>query len=112
MGLVILPQQKISLWQILFYLSMGVVVLWLILKLTGVIQTPVWLEFGVPIFSLVFGIFTLYRNLLNGIKDISVGLATVAVKVDHIEKDVSSLKHDMITVKQDMGIVKKKLHLS
>lgn len=112
MELIILPQQKISLWQILFYLSMGVVVLWLILKLTGVIQTPVWLEFGVPISGLVFGIFTLYRNLLNGIKDISVGLATVAVKVDHIEKDVSSLKHDMITVKQDMGIVKKKLHLS
>ena len=109
---IILPKQKISIWQILFYFSMGVVLLWLILKLSGVIQTPLWLEVGVPTAGLLLGIFTLYRNIFNGIKDLSVGVATVAVKVDHIEKDVSSLKQDMITVKQDMGIVKKKLRLS
>ena len=116
---IILPKQKVSIWQILFYFSMGVVLLWLILKLSGVIQTPLWLEVGVPTAGLLLGIFTLYRNIFNGIKDLSVGLATVAVKVDHIEKDVSSLKQDMFVVKQDtsllkkdMSIVKKKLRLS
>lgn len=85
-------KQKISIWQILFYFSMGIVVLWLILKLTGIIQTPLWLEFGVPISGLVFGIFTMYHNLMRAINKLGIGLATLTVKVEHLEEDIHLVK--------------------
>ncbi len=104
-------KQKISIWQILFYFSMGVVLLWLILKLSGVIQTPVWLEFGVPIAGLFVGIFTMYHNLMRAITKVGITVATLIVKVDHLEKDVSSLKQDMHLVKQDMTLVKQDMNM-
>lgn len=97
-------KQRISLWQILFYLSMSVVLAWLILKLTGIIQTPIWLEFGVPIAGLFFGVFTMYHNLMKAMNKVGIGLATLTLEVKHMGEDVRSLNDDMKTVK-------KKLHL-
>jgi hypothetical protein len=48
MNEIVIPQQKVSIWQILFYFSMFILTVWLILKVTGVIQTPLWLEYGIP----------------------------------------------------------------
>jgi len=105
----------------LFYLSWTVLAIWLILKLTGVIKTPFWLEYGVPIGSLIIGIFGLYRDVLENVQKLSIGLTALStdfkhfnikvdlldskvnqldlsvnhlnLKVDHIDKDVESLKH-------------------
>lgn len=104
-------KQKISIWQILFYFSMSIVLLWLILKLTGIIQTPVWLEFGVPIAGLFAGIFTMYHNLMRAITKVGITVATLAVKVDHLERDMNVVKQDTSLLKKDMDIVKKKIHL-
>ena len=35
-------------WQGLFYVSWATVVIWAILKSVGIIQTPIWLELGLP----------------------------------------------------------------
>lgn len=84
-------ENKISFWQALFYLSWSILALWLILKVTGMIRTPVWLEYGVPIGSFMVGILALYKNILKDISGIAIGLATVTVRVDHIAGDVGKL---------------------
>ena len=78
-------QKHISPWQILFYFSLSVLTLWLILKVAGVIQTPVWLEYGVPIASLILVALAQYQHIIET-------LAQLVVKVDHLDKDVEMLK--------------------
>jgi len=85
-------QQRISPWQVLFYVSWSVLALWLILKVTGIIHTPVWLEYGVPIASLLVGILGIYQNVLEQLKNVTVELARVVAKVEHIDRDVETLK--------------------
>ena len=115
---IILPKQKVSIWQILFYVSMASLTLWLILKLTGVIQTPDWLEYGFPAASLIISIFSFYQNLTENIKLLSVGFATLTVKVDHLESDMhvvkqdfGVLKHDVSSLKTDVSLIKKKIKM-
>lgn len=71
---------------------MLVLTIWLILKVTGVIQTPLWLELGVPVASLIIGVFALYHNLLEKMNQLAVNMATLSTKFDHLDKDVESLK--------------------
>jgi hypothetical protein len=96
-------EQKISPWQILFYLSLSVFTLWFILKVTGVIQTPFWLEYGVPLITIVLTILSQYQHIMERmsmqyhqlserIQSVTVSLAGLASKVDHIDRDVESLK--------------------
>lgn len=90
---------KYSKWQILFYVSWTVVAIWLVLKVIGVIQTPIWLEYGIPMGGLLLGAWGIYHNLMENINKLAVGFATLNVKfdnlsskVDHIDKDVEWLK--------------------
>jgi len=85
-------RQKMSPWQLLFYVSWAVIALWLILKLAGVINTPVWLEYGVPLASVLLGIFGMYQNILEQLKSLTVGFATLNAKLEHVDKDVDTLK--------------------
>lgn len=78
-------RKRISPWQVLFYVSWSVVALWLILKLTGIINTPVWLEYGVPIAGLLLGALAHYQHIIET-------LAKLVVKVEHLDKDVEMLK--------------------
>ena len=91
-------QRKFLFWNTLFYISWSVLALWLILKVTGVINTPIWLEYGVPIASLLIGVLALHSNIFDSIKQLAIGFATLDVKVDNIESDVGILKHDMKSV--------------
>lgn len=97
-------QRKFLFWNTLFYISWGVLALWLILKVTGVINTPVWLEYGVPVSSLLVGILALYSNVLDSIKQLTVGLATLTVKTNFIEKKVDhvDMKVDNLDDKVDI----------
>ena len=114
-------QDKSLFWHSLFYASLAVLTAWLILKVIGVIQTPAWLEYGVPAASLILSIVAFYQKILDSINKIAVGLATlttrvghlnvrldavgtnvsdlttkvctVTVKVDHVDKDVEILRN-------------------
>lgn len=84
--------KEISVWQIMFYVSWTVLSIWLILKVTGIIQTPIWLEYGVPIGSLIIGVFGLYHNIMEAFNKLSVNLAALTSKVNHMEKDIELVK--------------------
>lgn len=73
--------------------------LWLILKLTGIIQTPVWLEHGIPIAGVILGVFSCYQHLLKT-------LMHLVVKVDRLESDVHVLKADAGMLKSDVHVLK------
>lgn len=88
--------EKMSPWQILFYVSWSVVALWLILKLTGVINTPFWPEYGVPLAGLLLGLLSFYQNIVEQLKELVVGFATLNVKVSHIDQDVEMLKRAQV----------------
>ena len=101
-----LMNEKMSIWQILFYVSWAVLTLWLILKITGVINTPVWLEYGVPIGSVILGIFGLYHNLVETINKVVIGLAHIEKDFEVLKTDVGTLKTDVGTLKTDVGTLK------
>ncbi len=101
--------KKISFWQLLFYFSWAVLTFWLILKITGVIKTPLWLEYGVPLGGLILGIFGLYQNILESIGKLTVQMTALTMKVDHLDKDAEILKKDIGLLKDNVSILRKEL---
>lgn len=95
--------RKLNFWDYLFYTSMSVVMLWVILKSIGVIQTPFWLQYGLPVGGFVLGVFALYYNLLNNIMNINV-------KVGGVEKDTHILKDDVKEVKSKVNNLELKIN--
>jgi|SRR3989344_835844 len=108
-----------TLW--LMLLNALVILVWVILKIFAVINTPTIVQMlphlgGVGfLISFILACGKFLQNMesvgrdLERIKD-DVG----AMKTDirYLDKDVHVLKRDMENVKQDLGIVKSKLHLA
>ena len=92
--------RKVNYWELGFYASLIALTIWLILKVIGVIQTPVWLEYGIPIGSLIIGFLTFYQNIINAIHEVTKGLAVITSRVNHVEEKVDNLNKDMKELKQ------------
>ncbi len=91
---------KFRFWNIVFYASWIVVAVWLVLKSFGVINTPFWLEYGVPISGLMFGALSLYGNISASLRDLAVGLASLGVKFEHLEIKVDRIESDVEILKK------------
>ena len=94
---------KRSVWDYLFYASLLILLIWLILKVTGVIRTPVWLEYGVPIATVIMTFFTFYQGLLDKIFSMQLQINVLAVndarieeRLKHLDKDFEELKKAVI----------------
>ncbi|MEK6885698.1 MAG: hypothetical protein AABX17_01915 [Nanoarchaeota archaeon] len=44
---------KISIWDVLAWLALAFIVVWLILKTLGIINTPLWLEYS-PLYAAAY----------------------------------------------------------
>ena len=88
-----MDKHKIREW--IIYISMGIVVIWIILKSVGIIQTPFWLEYGVPVGSFIAASLTIYKDLID--------------KLHNLDKDVHSVKNDVSNLKIDIKEVKEKV---
>ena len=93
---VIEHQTKRPIWDYLFYLSLLVLTIWLILKVTGFIHTPLWLEYGVPIGSAIITMATFFQSMESR-------MSKMEVMIMHHDRDLERLK-------DDMSIVRSKLH--
>ncbi len=91
---------KLDFWEIVFYLSLIVLFMWVIFKSLGIIQTPFWLEFGVPSLSILFTILAFFKELMDNIKQMTVSLASLNAKFEYLEKDVTILKSDIEFLKR------------
>ncbi len=78
---------------------MTIIMVWLILKMTGVIKTPIWLEYGVPIGSFVIGFLVFYQSLFDKllalygeIGKLHANDARIDEKLVHIDRDIETIK--------------------
>lgn len=94
--------KRLNILEIIFYLSLLVLAVWVILKSIGVIQTPVWLEYGVPILSSVISILTLYLNIIKKINKLDINFAVLSTKFCHLEKEVGILRTDVDLLKRKL----------
>jgi len=87
--------KKHSFWEISFYISLLLILIWLILKMTGIINTPPLLEYGFPILSALYAFFAIYRDLLDRIARISRSLIKVFMKVECHDKNIAEIKENL-----------------
>ncbi len=87
----------------MFYVSWSILGIWILLKIAGIIKTPLWLEFGLPATSAFIAILGLYQNMLEQITKVSIGLAALAARFDHVHENVKVLntKTDALGSKMD-----------
>ena len=97
-------------WQAIFYVSMAVLTLWLVLKVAGIINTPVWLEYGVPVASVILAFLAYYHQIVGSITKISIHLAQLNVRFAHVETDVSVLKSDVSSLKTNVVSLTSDVH--
>lgn len=93
-------QRRHTKWEILFYLSLLSILLWLVLKLTGVINTPALLEYGFPIVSALLAFLALYRDFLDRVSRIGRGLTKTITSVQYLEKKVDAVERDVEELKR------------
>lgn len=101
--------EKVDLWRWVFYGSLLVLSVWLILKVAGVIQTPVWAEYGIPVASLIIGLFACFQGVVESFMKIQVALAVLSTRVSHVETDIDDVKGDVRGVKRDIEGVSRRL---
>ncbi len=95
-----MSQRRHTRWEILFYLSLLSILLWLVLKLTGVINTPALLEYGFPIVSALLAFLALYRDFLDRVSRIGRGLTKTITSIQYLEKKVNAIENDMDKLKE------------
>ena len=78
-------KQEMIGWTV-FYISMAVVIVWVVLKLAGVIHSPVYQEI-IPLIAFVVAIFSLGFNF-------GKPLARLETKVDNIGSGLRNLGKD------------------
>ncbi len=81
-----MQKRRISAWEIVFYLSLLSILLWLVLKLTGIINTPPILDYGYPVFSGILAFFAMYQGIHNRITRIGYDLTRAISKIEYLEK--------------------------
>jgi len=46
-------KKRISVWDVLAWISLGLILIWLILKTAGIINTPLWLSYA-PLYAATY----------------------------------------------------------
>ncbi|MDP4012856.1 MAG: hypothetical protein Q8R00_04605 [Candidatus Nanoarchaeia archaeon] len=68
----------------IFWTSLAVILLWYILKSTGLVQTPLWFEL-LPFAAATFGAGAFFRQITIDIRDLKM-------RTTHLEKDMHYVK--------------------
>src|SRR3989338_1686239 len=86
-----------------FWLSLGIIALWIILRLLGIFESPIWQEM-IPYAGAIFAagsFFQMIFDLRKRINRIEVrqnrmasGLIKLESDVHHLRQDFTNLRHD------------------
>ncbi len=79
-----------KIWDILAWIVLGLIAIWILLKVTGVINTPLWLQY-----SPLFGAIYIAGWAMN--------------KLDRATDDIKDIKIEIKETKQDVGLVKSEI---
>lgn len=83
-----------SFWDILAWVSLAGIAVWLVLKMAGIINTPVWIEYS-PLLGAVYMAGWAMSKL-----------SMVARDVEVLKRDLGRMKGDMMGVKGDIAQIK------
>jgi len=75
---------KKDVWDILFWTAMIILILYIIGKLTGVINTPEWVDL-IPLITLVFLIGAFYQKVSNFME-------VMYKRTDYLKKEIDEIK--------------------
>lgn len=106
--------EKLNIYDCLFYLGLLVIAVWALLKITGLVQTPLWFEIGLPVAGFIITMLAFYQDLYKNMniiyKDLSkdmnrlyndlsksmnkiaVNVSILNTKFEHLESDIEFLK--------------------
>ena len=103
--------EHFSFWRWMFYASLTVLMIWVILKSAGIINTPLWLEYGVPITSLTIAVLSLFHELMKDINSIKIDVVLLKNQFINLNANVEYLDKDIDVMKKDMTLIKNKLQI-
>ena len=84
-------EQKIKLYDTIIWGGLIYITIWLILKMAGVIQTPLWIEYSPALIGIIsFGILLVKLGLYLG--SFGTKLEYVLKRLDVMERDIKDLK--------------------
>ena len=85
-------------YAIIYWTSLAMILLWYILKSTGVIGTPLWLEL-LPVAFAIFGAGAFMQRINSGIETLKTDVSSLKkdfsilnVRTDHLEQDMHYVK--------------------
>lgn len=85
-----------SIWDYLAWIILFLITIWIILKITGIIQTPIWLQYS-PLLGVIY---------LAGWAMSKLDTATEDIK--EIKTDIEEIKKDTQEIETDVDILRKK----
>jgi len=98
-------QDPTFIYAVIFWTSLAVIAVWIVLKAVGIINSPTWQEL-IPLASAIFGAGAFFQMVMY----ISSDLKNVKRKIYDMDRDSAHLRIDVEVLKNDIGIVKTKLH--
>jgi hypothetical protein len=78
---------KIKIYDIIFWASMLVIAIWIVLKMFGVINSPVWIEM-IPYLSIIFAAGSFYQSV-NSMK---LDILDLKSRTNGIEREMIEVK--------------------
>lgn len=99
---------KDKIYAIIFWTSLLVILVWVILKMIGVINSPVWIQL-IPYFSAVFAAGAFFQSI-NSIKldvsDLKARMGSVELRTHNMEKDIIEVKTNVNHFDSDLHDLK------
>lgn len=83
--------KKITIWDILFWIGMLVLIGYIIAKLFGIINTPEWVDL-IPLITMAFLIGVFYQNVTSFMKQMYQRADYLKNKLDNQDKRMSKLE--------------------
>lgn len=86
---------KFDIWDVIIWISLIVLVLYIIGKIMGFINTPEWISL-MPIITLVFFAGAFYQKVLSFMNQIYV-------RTDYLKNNVDKINTNIIEIKKDLS---------
>ena len=92
----------------IFWICEALILLWYILKSTGVIKTPLWIEL-LPVAIAIFGAGAVLQQVHNDIGTLKTDVGTLKTDVSGLKRDVSIITSRVDHLENDIHYIKAKV---
>ncbi|MEM4263746.1 MAG: hypothetical protein QW666_02515 [Candidatus Woesearchaeota archaeon] len=97
-----------KIYDIIFWTSLGIVAIWVFLKMIGVIHSPVWIQM-VPYAGAIFaaGVFYQFvKSMKRDVYDLKSRMNIIESRTNSIERDVTEIRTDLKHIDSDLHFLK------